>query len=781
VKSNSHKSTGSCHGDDGSSPSSQNNLGEKGQQPSSTSLQEEMDEEHERGIWADKVGAYEEDEEEIVFCSVRNNSPTDTTRTASTTAANTSISSSPARSISTTQTTLSIKDASFAIFEAKRQGHYRGLEIETLTDEEILSIAASILANPTNPTAWKDVSQYKAQQQQQQQRQFEPFVQHEDIARFEKSPVVPPNVVIHSGGHGTGFGGGYMGRMESEVTLDMPSIEDDRRDSAPRRCGSGSRGGLLNRGGTFVPHAQSSCVTGGASRWSNGVPNGNDCPMGNHVVGGSSRTLSSVSSVEDDMQPRRFRRCKMEDVNETNESIQSTTSAQGSKHSAITTPVSIKSPPRNRGKEGKTQEDYETIITSLREAVEGLPHETAKALKTFASLELDADEQDVLAALGAPALIVEAMLAHGGTLDVQRQGCTAIWNLTASSSAQVALLESGCLDAVLEAAATFTDSVDLQLTAMATLSMFAANRENLDILMEKGAAESIIKIMNNHSEDPIILKQGCQAIGNLASHISPFKRKIMELGAGTAVVVAMVTYQDDCSMQEQAMIALRNLCTECEQNKVDTAEFGAIDALISSMQLHREAAGVQEEGARLISSLAGASDNTAAIGDGCGLDVLVRAMWVHSEIVGIQEWCCRALLLLTLDCQNARNLVEELDGVSAIVNSMQAFPDNAVVQLMGCGALANLAGFDNDIRMKIVDQAALDAITFAMVLHTDDVQIQVRGCSALLNLAIPENMKPMVAANVVELVQGAALKYPRKCGDYADQLISAFENAAMTN
>ena len=144
-------------------------------------------------------------------------------------------------------------------------------------------------------------------------------------------------------------------------------------------------------------------------------------------------------------------------------------------------------------------------------------------------------------------------------------------------------------------------------------------------------------------------------------------------------------------------------------------------------------------------------------------------MWVHSDNVGVQEWCTRALFTLTLDIHNGE-VVLEVGGISAVVNAMQAHVDSPVVQEMGCAVLGNLAGTDQN-KMRIVDEEALDAIVLAMVLHTDDMQVQERACMVLFSLAIPENVKSMQAANIPELAQVAAEKFPDRCEEPANRLI----------
>merc|ERR1712157_296337 len=117
---------------------------------------------------------------------------------------------------------------------------------------------------------------------------------------------------------------------------------------------------------------------------------------------------------------------------------------------------------------------------------------------------------------------------------------------------------------------------------------------------------------------------------------------------------------------------------------------------------------------------------------------------------------------LSVDAQN-RLVMMEIGGISAVVNAMQAHVGAATVQEKGCGVLSNLAATNDDSKVKIVEEEALDAIIMAMVIHGDNRAVQDRACSVLKRLAIGPNIKPMQAANVGELVQVAAEKFPEKC------------------
>lgn len=541
--------------------------------------------------------------------------------------------------------------------------------------------------------------------------------------------------------------------------------------------------GILNRGGAFIlPTPGVGGMTG--AQWGQ-----RDRPVGTHYVSGSSRTLSSMSSIEEDLYPTSgtmsagLRRGSMDDLfEEASESSISSCTATNSRLSASL----VASPTNSRLGKGENGNDdlivrnrirnagqaYHELICILRETSQS-PDAAAEVLEELASLQFGEADHDHLADMDAPGAIADSLRAHMDHLAVQLGGCGAIWNMSGTLRNQLAFVDAGALDIIVASMDRFIDHQELQEKAIATLSNLGAAPANLEILVERGVIQRVVGAMSKHSEVSSVQIKGCGAVTNLASHDSHLKNKIMALGAGGAVVVCMVMHPDDFFLQEKALRALRNLCANCEANKVELSNIGGIDAVISAMQLHRDEAGVQEEGAWTISNLAGNDGNKAVIGECGGADVIIRAMWVHSGNVGVQEWCCRALFTLTLDLHNS-TVVFSVGGITAVVSAMQGHIDSPAIQEMGCAVLANLAITD-EVRMKIVDEEALDAIVFAMVLHTDDLQVQERACVALLCLATQANVASMKATNVVELARTAAMKFPEHCEDPASRLISAMD------
>jgi hypothetical protein len=542
-----------------------------------------------------------------------------------------------------------------------------------------------------------------------------------------------------------------------------------RRGVARHHSGDGNhtgppRHGMLDRGGeiTFVNNPQQ--------------PQHHNTPPTSSIARqmGSNRTLSSMSSMEEDIVNGRVNSQKRfvppnhafyEEDSINNNTIRSRDSA------GVRSVMSIDDD-RAIDRIHLADGDCAEILAVMRENLGSISVQSY-ALKELSCLHLGPEDQDRLAQFGAMELIVDAMHSYPEDLELQIHGCRAVWNGSGTPENQIDFVNSGALDIILSDMDRFIDNAEIQECAMGTLSNLAAAEPNLLRMIESGTVPRVVEAMNKHSENNLVQAKGCSAITNMASHLSPLKKDIMDMGGGGAVVICMVMHPDDFDLQEKALRALKNLSSNNDENKVELANIGAIDAVITAMQVHRDQPGVQEAGAWTLSNLASNNDNKAVIGDSGGIDVVIRAMWVHAGNVKVQEWCCRALYTLTLDRHNS-GMVLQVGGISAVVNAMQAHVDSGPVQEMGCAVLCNLA-FDESSKMRIVDEEALDAIVLAMVLYTDDAKVQESACEVLLQLAIVENFKSMQASNIGELASAAATKFPENCKEPALKLLHVLE------
>jgi hypothetical protein len=127
-----------------------------------------------------------------------------------------------------------------------------------------------------------------------------------------------------------------------------------------------------------------------------------------------------------------------------------------------------------------------SICATIRRAIDFVPPcpVIREGLEELARLQLSPNDHDMLANMGAPHVIADAMQFHvSSMLLVQLWRCAAMWNVSSTRQNQRAFVDADALDVILVAMDRFTDNVDVQEKAIATLSNLGAAQDNLPIYL----------------------------------------------------------------------------------------------------------------------------------------------------------------------------------------------------------------------------------------------------------------------------------------------------------
>lgn len=562
--------------------------------------------------------------------------------------------------------------------------------------------------------------------------------------------------------------------LSTTVTTTTNTSDDDEDDE--------DKGGILDRGGAVR--------------------------CGRLIYAGSTRTLSSMSSIDETDHP-------------------------------VTTYVQFQQALRNAGKSSRTLGSLSTIDGANEEEIisqSALDNKNIRASSTFENrADSNPSSKDLAKALESPASQPEASIPahkkiHNDELYPE---------------------ETKCYDTEIESILqSVRDSMDSSspfqsMKAMESLSGFLAlfsDEPYLDLYVEKGLARVLVSVMNKYPESPEILRKACEVLTTLAaapsSSSSTRLRSIVQDGACEAILFScMILHEDNPGVQKAALHTMRYLCQDCEENQRNFWMLDAMEPILRSMENHSKAPRLQEIGATVVSMLANNPNAKNAIGEHGGVSVILGAISMHLKDSGVVEACIQALYTLISECPNNILVLLNAPGsTNTILDVMGYHKQILAVQEIGCAMLVKLTtlaehtdlllengggsmgtgmpkpkndksnnellenvietvletiqnhsgvpivqdfGFtilfnltdSNETKMFVVDLGALDAIVLAMVLHEDDARVQERICNLLLLLAVQENHQHILATKPIGLVKLAANKYPEECREPASRLI----------
>ena len=311
----------------------------------------------------------------------------------------------------------------------------------------------------------------------------------------------------------------------------------------------------------------------------------------------------------------------------------------------------------------------------------------------------------------------------------------------------------------------------LQGVSLQLVGLLGREDSNQRIIYRIGCLEEIIKTMEFQNKAIEIQKEACIAIRQMLRHDGGLQKQFVSANGPQQISIAMVLFSFDAIFLSTALAALRGFKDDC---KLGIVHSGCIDSIVSGMQIHRENEDLQSSSIETISDLASAKETRHIICDNGAMDVTLRAMWMHPGHGEIHRWSCEALDKFISHSSN-RDLFIEIGGIASVVNSMQNHSENAQIQILSCEILLKtIKGNPTHIEVKIVEEETLDAIAIAMVLHSNDVKVQQHACLLLRKLVCKENIDPLLAANIPELVCTAAALFI-ECKEAADYITNSIE------
>jgi len=366
--------------------------------------------------------------------------------------------------------------------------------------------------------------------------------------------------------------------------------------------------------------------------------------------------------------------------------------------------------------------------------------------------------------------------------------------------------------------------------------------------IDKCLIEVIVSIMGRYPESPKIQVDACEVLIKFvlldnSNENTEFRSSqiIAERAGETLLFSSMILHEDNLTVQEAALRTIRCLCEDFSENQITFWKLDSIQPILRAMEKNLSEPRVQKTGADIVLMLASNPENEHArssIGVNGGIYAMIRAISMHLGDLQVVESCSHTLSILVMDChdnavvvcqtpgaiialldtiqshiQNRaineigcaifahltkeaehvdfllshRTLLEAKEAnresnvkekpndlleriIETILESIQTHSECSIVQDFGFAVLANLTDTD-ETKMFMVDIGALDAIVLAMVLHKDHGGVQERVCSLLMQLAIQDNHQHILAANPVELIKTAAHKFPEACLEPASQLL----------
>jgi len=367
------------------------------------------------------------------------------------------------------------------------------------------------------------------------------------------------------------------------------------------------------------------------------------------------------------------------------------------------------------------------------------------------------------------------MVEHEGNELIQQQGCAILALLASTENLQVnlSIAETDGIDMIVSALAGFPENVQIQTDACRALSHLSIDHESRMLICSQGGLILVVNAMNKYSEHMELLEAASSALLNLSSDAE--EEVLAGSNALVTVIATMKRQVTSSRLQERCLGILQNVSMRSKDAKRAVSEEGGIEAIMFTMKEHMGSPAVMERAFTTLWSLGVLEENQIRIADLEGISHVVNGMMANITFEKVQKQACGCLCTLSADSRN-KTLIRDFGGVDAIVYAMWAHYSSDSLLIEACRALSSLAVNIQTNEVMIATEGEISAIMAAMKRFPNSEHLQEQACAALRNFMLSADNVALVQfqqAEMEELVNAAAARYPQKCGNRARQVLQS--------
>lgn len=385
--------------------------------------------------------------------------------------------------------------------------------------------------------------------------------------------------------------------------------------------------------------------------------------------------------------------------------------------------------------------------------------------------------KDIIIQFGVIVVVIDCMVEHEGNEKIQGKGCAILALLASTENLQVnlSIAETDGIDMLVSALASFSDNVDIQVDTCKALSHLSMDQESRMLISSQGGLILLVNAMNSYKDSIPLLECACGALLNLSADA---EEQVLASSNVVEVVIRVMGEQLTAPrLQEKALGVLQNVSMRSRDAKRAIANAGGIGAITFAIREFMGSAAVLERAFTTLWSLGVLEENQEIVANEGGLGLVINGMMANITFEKVQKQACGCLATVSSNSRN-KSMIRDLGGLDAIVYAMWSHYDSQAFLIEGCRALSALAVNVQTNEVMICTEAEISAIVAAMKRFPHAEKLQEHSCVALRNFSLsPDNvnlMRPQ-SDEIVNLMNGAAQKFPSKCGDRARQVIGSLQ------
>ena len=276
-------------------------------------------------------------------------------------------------------------------------------------------------------------------------------------------------------------------------------------------------------------------------------------------------------------------------------------------------------------------------------------------------------------------------------------------------------------------------TIELLLEAASIICRDVTNKKTFGL---QGGIGTVVSIMSDYSEIPVIQAKGCQVLMEVSRTSLQNELTIKRSLGPETIVSTLKMHSSSREVQIFGSLAVASLCASSTETRRLFCQEGAVLLLLGAMWRFCDDAEVLQAVAAAVAKLTYMNKKAQnTLRDCNGIRSLIVALRNHPQNPGLVRWVCEAITNSVCNHKTNPDECLKLHGIEEILRVIRKHPHTSLVQQHACGALANLSSHNIRVKERIRALNGITDICMVLKLHSTDSTALRCAFVALANLA----------------------------------------------
>ncbi len=287
--------------------------------------------------------------------------------------------------------------------------------------------------------------------------------------------------------------------------------------------------------------------------------------------------------------------------------------------------------------------------------------------------------------------------------------------------------------------------------------------EEIPLVVRIVAVEAVVRALVANPARAELQTFGLDALAAAAAH-PKIRHEVVAWGGIGVILRSLVQHASSAEIHAHGLHTLAWLVHE-ESAQQSVVYNRGLAVLMNSMRCHILETEVALHGCRILASMSVTKGLESSLFDAGAVETGHEVVRRYGNQENMAELVLKMIGNLATDMPIAAKIaLDAKNGLTVVVNTMDAFVVTTNVQIFGCAALANLCSVSDSQRQRLAELGGLFSIVRAMREHPHSPELQYEGAKALMMCcwtAKPEILRRILECGGVGAVRAALSVQPR--------------------